>query len=564
MNNNLSAMPQAVSAVDSGFHPDDNGFSFENYGDEIPNTGLTPTEMQRMFGDGVIASRAGGNFVLTPPAERWMNMANEAMAYGHCEGMSVLSVLMYYNQISPIEFEGNAAIDLSIRKEMLQREIAYWWATQATSPGGSIKVRDSPNAVLDILTKAFEEGQNTTEWWVLGIFKPDGSGGHSITPIAVEDMGNGTAKILVYDNNFPKNIRAIEINKTANTWKYYASVNPDEPSSLYMGNSSTRSLLVASISSRLDPQRCDFCDEGQSTNTSGPGSKGPLAGIKQTQVWLSGNSHLLITDQDGLRIGFLESGQFINEIPGADVRNLTFVSTMNIRHEPIYSIPAYVNYEIELDGSGLEEPGRQSLWVFGPGSVIGLQNILLNPGEHDYLSMVWQGKDDLKLTYTTTSKEKTVDLTICLKADKELGDAYYEFTIKGAKVDDNGQLILELDMGEGKLTFATSNNEDPGKLQVQMRRVDSEGEHIFSNSETSLQNNDVVHLDFGHYDEENGTMPAEIAHENGIIETIILNDETTTGLESDTDFTQEQTGTPEGSHICVNGFCDITITVNVD
>lgn len=559
--NNLSGHPQAVNKIDSGFQPEYNGFSFQNYGDEIQTIGLTPIEMQRMFGDEVMASRSGDKYILTPPAERWMNMANEAMAYGHCEGMAVLSILMYYNKISPIKFQGNETIDLSIQKELLQREIAYWWTTQVTSPGGSVTVSESPNAVLDTLTKTFEEGRNTTEWWVLGIVKPDGSGGHSITPFAVKEINNSTAEILVYDNNFPRDVKAVEINKTANTWSYYASVNPSEPSSLYTGNISTRNLVVISISSRLGLQRCDFCDAGKNASVSG--SKRSLASSKHTQVWLDGEAELLITDKNGSRTGVLESGQLVNEIPDAEVKNLTFVETTDIKPKFVYSIPVYTDYRIMLDGSELDEPSSQSLWVFGPGSVIGIQNVLLNPGEYDYVDMTWLANDNLEVTYTTTSKEKTVDLIICLKSNKPGDNAYYEFTIKGAKVDENGQLIFGMDMTEGKFTFGTSNNENPGKLQVEMRRVDSEGEQIFSNSETSLQENDVVSLDFAHYDEESGTMPAEVTHEDGTVETIRLADEANSGSEPDTDFSPEQASTPDGHHICINGVCDITITVHV-
>ena len=89
-NNNISGQPQTINATDSGFRPDINGFSFQNYGSDIPTVGLTPKDMQRMFGDKVIASNAGGKIILTPPANRWMIEANNAMADGHCEGMAVL------------------------------------------------------------------------------------------------------------------------------------------------------------------------------------------------------------------------------------------------------------------------------------------------------------------------------------------------------------------------------------------------------------------------------------------------------------------------------------------
>lgn len=560
--NNLSGQPQNISTVDSGFQPKFNGFSFQNYGSEIQTIGLTPAEMQRMFGDGVIASRSGGKILLTPPAERWMNMANEAMAYGHCEGMAVLSVLMYFNKISPLKFEGNETIDLSLRKELLQREIAYWWSTQVTSPGGSVKVRDSPNAVLAALTKAFEGGRNTTEWWVMGIFKPDGSGGHSITPIAVEEINNSTAEILVYDNNFPKDEKAIVINKSADTWSYYASINPNEPSSLYTGNASTRSLEVVSISSRLGQQRCDFCAEGKSTSVSG--TKGSLAGSKHTQVWLDGDADLLITDNNSSRIGISESGQLINEISDAEVWNLTFIETTATKPKFVYVVPAYNDYGILLDGGRLNEPGSQSLWVFGPGSVIGILNTPLNPGEQDHVDIIWQGNDNLKVTYTTMSKEKTVDLLICLKSDKPGDNTYVEALIKGVKVDENGQVIFGLDLAKNELTFYTSNISNPGNLQLEVRFVDETGERFFANDNTQLQEGDLFILDLANADEGNGTLSGEIIGKDGTKDSFTLENEYNSDSGSDQDFSQGQPSISGGHRFCVDGVCDINVTVNVD
>ena len=108
--------------ADSGFRPEVDGFSFPNYGGDAGFTDMTPAEMQRMFGDAVCASTVGGECILTPPANQWMDQMNQYMAGGHCEGMAVLSMLMYFNQIDPAEFGGSSAHDLDIASnEPLQR-----------------------------------------------------------------------------------------------------------------------------------------------------------------------------------------------------------------------------------------------------------------------------------------------------------------------------------------------------------------------------------------------------------------------------------------------------------
>ncbi|HSD58450.1 MAG TPA: hypothetical protein VLB04_09740, partial [Methanotrichaceae archaeon] len=331
---NSSGQPGSNEMDDGGFRPDINGFSFQNYGDDPSIVDLTPVEMQRMFGDKVCASTADGKCVLTYPAKRWMDEAIKAMGYGHCEGIAVLSDLIYYNQVSPSKFGGNSTIELSLQNELLQREIGYWWVTQVTNPGGSNKVYESPNSVLDALVKAFGEGQSATEWWVMGIYQPDGTGGHAITPFAVDDMGNGTSRIQVYDNNWPKESRFVDVDRSSNSWRYVASINPNEPSEVYVGNASTKSLEIVSVSSRLGLQECDFCDEGNGSSLNN--SKGALNG-KHIQIWQDGKASTLVADEQGRRAGVLESGKFINEIPDAEIRNLRF--GFGDDHPPVIFVP---------------------------------------------------------------------------------------------------------------------------------------------------------------------------------------------------------------------------------
>ncbi len=347
----------------TGFQPNVNEFSFANWGSDIKTAGLTPIEMQRMFGDKVIASRADGEYILKPAARRWMDQANKAMAHGHCEGMAVLSDLLYFGQISPKKFNGNVTDELSLQDELLQREIAYWWTTQVTKPGGSQKVSQSPDAVLDTLSKAFNEGKTAKEWWVMGLYRPDGGGGHSVTPYAVDDRGNGTARILIYDNNFPKEVRAIEVDRNANTWKYQGSAKPNEPSRLYAGNASTHNLEIVSISSRLGPQECDFCEDAKE-NASLAGTKGSLEGASSAQVWVDGSGLFLITDKYGRRIGFLESGVFVNEIPNA---NRTALKLLDGQDANVYSIPLGQDYSIYFG------PNTDGAWIFAPGTSVGLE-----------------------------------------------------------------------------------------------------------------------------------------------------------------------------------------------
>ncbi|MCK9565554.1 MAG: hypothetical protein M0Q43_05840, partial [Methanothrix sp.] len=457
--NNSSVLLEGAEINDSGFRPDIDGFSFQNYGDDPATVDLTSAEMQRMFGDRVCASTAGGKCILTYPAERWMNQAVSAMKSGHCEGIAVLSSLMYYNETSPGLFGGSSVIDLSLQDVLLQREIGYWWTTQVTSPGGSKKVLESPQAVLDTLAEAFGNGSGSGEWWVMGIYLPDGSGGHAITPYAVEDLGNGTARIMVYDNNWPKDSRFVEVDTINNTWRYLASASPDEPNSLYSGNASTRNLEIVSLSSRLGRQQCDFCEkESAAANES----------TKNIQIWQSGKARALITDESGHRVGLLESGQFVNEIPGAEIRNLKFgLDGIGSDHPPIILLPlasindSYLAIEISSTSNGSQK-NQADTAIIAPGFALASSVPDLRQGQNQSMDLFSEGE-----AYNVSiGASSQLSPTISIDTD------YRRITLNGLKIDPSGRINISMNPALGAFSMSTLGNLKPGTLQLLMTSMD--------------------------------------------------------------------------------------------
>lgn len=510
---NGNASSRAVGMNDSGFRSDVNGFGFQNYGENQSNLSiidLTPDEMRRMFGDQVCASIAGGKCVLTRPAKRWMNEAIKAMGSGHCEGMAVLSDLIYYNQISPDRFGGNTAVELPLRNELLQREIGYWWVTQVTNPGGSKRVYESPNDVLDTLIKAFKDGQKATEWWVMGIYMPDGSGGHAITPFAVEDMGNGTSRIMVYDNNWPKDTRFVEVDRKSNTWRYQASINPDEPSTIYTGNASTKNLEIVSVSSRLGLQQCDFCDGGNGSRSKDGNNKGALSGYKNLQIWQNGKARTLVTDDQGRRIGYLPSGKFVNEIPNAEARNLRF--GLNSGHSPIIFVPIEsgsaprVNVTISSTADNNEENKAETA-IIAPGLALEVSTPNLERGEQQSIGLK-PAEEGYAVSFSTNQEESPK-----ISVDTN----YREVTISGFNMDPEGIINIDMNPTDNTFNMSTIGNSDPGKIQIQETSIDKEsGESsTFSSADIPLQQDDGLSLNFADSNKETGIPSLSITHENG-------------------------------------------------
>jgi len=482
---------QISDTYDSGFRAEVNGFSFQNYGDETPTIGITPSEMQRMFGENVCFGTAEGKCILSPPARVWMELANKAMNYfGHCEGMAVLSILMYSNQTAPTNFGGSEADKLSLENELLQREIAYWWATQVTTPGRSRKVDESANVVLDTLINTFKNGRQATEWWTLGIYQPDGNGGHAITPCAVENLSNGSARILVYDNNFPKITRSVEIDRITNTWKYHTSINPDEPSELYAGNASTKNLEVVSVPPRLGLQNCEFCDD--ITNSGLGNTKGALAGQSRIQFWVNGSAKLLVTDANGMRTGYLDSGQFINEIPSAEAIRLKFLGNPGlIEYEPVLNVPAGEEIKAQLTGSG--QPSNSDWAGIGSYYYFRVQGQDLKPGEKIDVTTSTNGNEyTIQFSAPNFISPKTVLFTLGIRTPTRS----YEFAIKEAKFDPSGSFVFHYHYDPDQLTniftSETIGNADPGLFNCEITVTDGMQQIIANNDITQKMGSKIT------------------------------------------------------------------------
>ena len=474
---------------DLGFTPQENGFNFSNYGDDIPATNLTAGEMRRMFGDQVCSRLDGDDCTLTPPAEQWMEEINGSMAGGHCEGMAVLSLMMYTNQVSPSVFGGSVASDLDINDEALQREIAYWWATQTVAPTYTSVIKGTPLEILEVVQQMDASG----ETYSIGIYKEDGSGGHAITPFGVEDKGNGLYAILVYDNNYPGETRELFVDSRDNTWLYEASINPQVESELYTGNADTQTLDLTPTSARLGTQECPFCDGGGVSLKGG----GVLAAPDQklNQVFLDGEGHVLITDNDGRRLGYVD-GKIVNEIPGAAYTAYRMEASGNAP-EPIYWIPEGLDITVEIDGSALTEETLTDLIMIGPGFSIGVEGIYLEPGQVD---TAYFYPADQTIAYETAADESPY---IVIGIENPDAEADYYFEVQGADIQGGGIITVYLDTKAGDLLINAEKLNNEGTFDFYLTRITDELEEEFAAEGIVLNQGAVVYVNYAEWTDAN-------------------------------------------------------------
>lgn len=471
---------------DFGFNPADNGFSFENYGDDIPATNLTADGLRRMFGDEVCADINGDECILTPPAEQWMEQINGDMAGGHCEGMAVLSLMMYTGQVSPTDFGGELASELDINDEALQKEIAYWWATQAVDPTASSVVTGTPMEILETIEQMDVNGETYT----IGIYNDRGEG-HAITPFGVEDKGDGLFAILVYDNNYPGEVRELFVDSRDNSWTYETSINPQVESDVWSGNADTGTLDLTPTSARLEIQACPFCEGGYSS------IGGKLAAPAQAlnQVFLDGEGHILITDDSGNRLGYVD-GKIINEIEGASYTKYRMLASGNTP-EPIYSIPADLDVTITIDGTELVEETLTDLVMIGAGFSIGVEGIYLEPGQVD---VAYFYPTDETIAYETTSDESP---SIIFAIENPNAEADYYFELYGTDMVGGGTITAWLDSKAGDLLINTEQLNGEGSFNFYLTRITDELEEEFTAEEIALKEGALVYINYAEWTDAN-------------------------------------------------------------
>jgi hypothetical protein len=484
----VSSAPGDV-VYDLGFTPEQNGFSFENYGDDIPVTNLTAAELRRMFGDQVCADINGTECILTPPAQQWMEQTNGGMSGGHCEGMAVLSMMMYTGQISPSDFGGTTASDLDINDEALQREIAYWFTTQAVAPTYTSVIKGTPMEILDLV----QQMDANSETYTIGIYKEDGSGGHAITPIGVTDKGDGLYAILVYDNNYPGQTRELLVDSRDNTWLYEAAINPNVQSELYTGNAETQTLDLTPTSARVEKQECPFC-AGGGVSVKG-GGKLAAPDEKLNEIFLDGEGHILITDPDGHRLGYVD-GKLVNEIPNATYTAYRMGASMNAP-EPVYYVPANLDLTIEVDGSALKEETLTDLVLIGPGYSIGLEGIYLSPGQVD---TAYFYPTDGMISYETESDESP---NMVFGIENPDAEADYYFEIHGADITGGGIITAQLDNKAGDLVVNTEKLNREGLFNFYMTRITDETEDEFSAEDIALKEGALVYINYAEWTDAN-------------------------------------------------------------
>lgn len=454
----------------SGFATATHGFSFENY-TNAGVTNLTHVEVRRFFGDRVCASMAGG-CTLTPAAESWMEQANAMMAGGHCFGFSHLALSLFKGTVSAQTLGAASASGMDKANVDVQREIAFWMATQLTDPARTgIKAanRTTPQQMLRDLATLWGRNELAT----LAFFKRAGGGGHAVTPHSIRTLMDGKQELVVYDNNFPGMDRVITFDPSDDSWSYTASINPTAPAGQYDGDATTKSIMMVPVADAVAAQQCPFCEDYTANGAmSAPRTVGTTAG-----------ADLMIEDMQGHSIGTVGNA-LTDNFPGASANRPLSADLFDDGTEPQYSLPPGTPLRISLDGANLPAGQVSDVSVVGPGYSLSLEGVSLDVGQREVLVVSADG-DTVDYTTTQTESADVVNGFSTSGAD-------YVIAAKVVSDADGAQFILERTGTVVAVRFSGAGTTQYGLV---ISRIDTGGAQSFLHTGESLAGDTTLTFD---------------------------------------------------------------------
>ncbi|MFM7537273.1 MAG: hypothetical protein ACKO91_15960 [Acidimicrobiales bacterium] len=509
-----SAAPMETAPLTAGygFEVPKHGFPFENYGNSQGYSNLTAAEVQRMFGDAACAKGSGPTCTLTPPAEAWMKQQNEGMNGGHCEGMAVVALLLQQGKIDASKLGGASAAAMPIQgNEALQREIAYWFVTQSLQPTQNQSFKAAPVDIVAKLREWFAAG-SAADTYTVGFYKRGFKDGHAVTAVGLGDKPGGNVDILVYDNNYPNQVRAISVDMKANTWVYSGSPNPAQAEGRYEGDAESKTLEVTPTSARLQQQVCPFCGEattaaaeakgratGRTTNQSsgqlGSGSKGSALAAP-TQVFLDAAAYEAgVTFKVQAVGGGTLAG--VTEIHPRGGEDLWDKDT-----PPILQVPAGTAFQVVIDATAVKAAIETDVAIVAPGLSGGISGISMSPGQRDTL-VVEPARKAMK--YTTSSDESP---TMYFGVDGEPDN--YEFSLGGVELGKSGGTLEgRLDTTAKKLIARTTGS-DTATILFYLERINDDADESLENDGVQLKPNETLVVEYGSWKGNKSSVTAGI------------------------------------------------------
>ena len=325
-------------------------------------------------------------------------------------------------------------------------------------------------------------------------------------PYAVRDQGGGTFHIMVYDNNFPGEERAIVVDTNANTWEYNAAMNPNEEFEIWSGNlDNGNQIELTPTSSRAGTHACWFCAEEDEYYKSGDD---PLR-----EIIFDSEGDIVVVDSEDNRLGYVD-GILVNEIPDAEV---IYPRYTGVDYEPTFMVPLGTDLTATLEGTA-EDTSESDISIFGQGYVLGAAGIELAADQTDEITFY---ADGIELLYLS---DGAATPGVFIGVETETADYLFMVAAGG---DPLGQGVhMWLDPDENELWLTIGGGDGSAEFILEITRFDETGETEFHGEGATVGDTDTLIILYGDWAGDGSPMTIEIdeGSDGSIDDTIQLDD----------------------------------------
>jgi hypothetical protein len=163
-----------------------------------------------------------------------------------------------------------------------------------------------------------------------------------------------------------------------------------------------------------------------------------------------------------------------------------------------------VAYTITLDGTPLTAPDTESIGIIGPSWHVAINDIPMNPGDRDTLTV---DPNATKLTYhTTRAQSPTIAAAV---SDTR---AHYAFVIAGVSSQPGSTINLSVPAEGGSLIMDNVGSAGTSNVNLQMTRSTEQGVQVFSHKAIPLAGGDTAELQFGNWTNTSQGIPLVTTH----------------------------------------------------
>ena len=237
-------------AADSGIKPNENGFSFANFGSDASTENFDSADLVTMFGGGACVDGITTPCTPTAQASAWAKMVNESRASGHCEGLAVQAASRFDAKATP-------ATEALTNTGDVTHGIIRAFATQFLPEVQDVTESWAKKSLVDIVNELSTSFANKSVSYTMGLYTP--TGGHAVLPYAIEFPKPDLAVVKVYDSNWPGMERYVVIDLAAKIWYFsFSGENPQEDSCAWSGKAGD--IDITPMEARTSAT-CPFCGD---------------------------------------------------------------------------------------------------------------------------------------------------------------------------------------------------------------------------------------------------------------------------------------------------------------